>query len=110
MNDNQAAAHRQNSVAFLIVAALQLFVCEVNLSVRLWHKGWGKSGFDGYVTPYLLPVLIVGPLAAALMQRRRYKRWEESGDLPSVTAARINLETGVGLMVTYALIQLLMGW
>ena len=110
MNGNQAADHRGDSVGFLIVAALQLFVCEVNLLVRLWRKGWGQTGFDGYVTPYLLPVVIVVPLAAVFMQRRRFKRWEESGELSSAIAARINLETGVGVIGTYALIQLLMGW
>lgn len=110
VKENQAVTHGGNSVAFLIVAALQLFVCEVNLLVRLWRKGWGQTGFDRYLTPYLLPVVIVVPLVAALMQRRRFKRWEESGELPSATAAKINIETGVGAIGTYALIQLLMGW
>ena len=106
MHGNQAAIQRGNSVALLIVAALQLFVCEAQLLIRFWDKGRGQTGFDG-VTQYLLPVIVAFPLIAALVERRRFKRWEESGDLPSTAAARISLDMGTGLMVTYAIISML---
>ena len=107
MLDDQQATQSGNSLALLIVASLQLLVCEVQLFIRLWHKGWGQTGFDGYVAPYLLPVLIAYPLVALLTQRRRFKRWRKVGDISTVAAERVSLDAGIVLIVTYGIVSML---
>jgi hypothetical protein len=67
----------------------------------------GTAGFDGYVTPYLLPLLIAFPLIAALTQRRRFRKWENAGDISAGAAERVSVDAGIALMITYAIVSIL---
>ena len=107
MSGNQRAVKSGNSLALLILAAIQLLVCEMQLFVRLWHKGWRQTRFDGYVTPYLLPLLIAFPLIVVLTQRRRFRRWEEAGDISAWAAEQVSVNAGIALIVTYAIVSIL---
>lgn len=107
MQGNQDTTQSGNSLALLILASLQLLVCEVQLFLRLWHKGWGQTGFDGYVAPYLLPVLVAFPLVAVLTQRRRFKRWREIGDISTVAAERVSVDAGIMLVIIYGIVSML---
>jgi len=107
MQDDERATRSGNSAALLIVAALQLVVCEAQLFFHLWHKSWGQTGFDGYVTPYLLPVLTAFPLVAALTQRHRFRQWEDAGDISAWAAERVSVNAGIALIITYGLVSIL---
>lgn len=107
MSGNQRAAQSGNALALIILAAIQLLVCEVQLFVHLWHRGWGQTGFDGYLTPYLLPLLIAFPLIAALTQRRRLGRSEHAGDISAGAAERVSVDAGITLIITYAIVSIL---
>ena len=107
MPSDQRKTQSRRSVVLLILASLQMLICEAQLLVHLWHKGSGQTGFDGYATSYLLPVLIAFPLVAAWTQRRHFQRWKEAGEISTVAAEGARVDAGIVLVITYVIVSVL---
>lgn len=94
---------QRRTISCLVLAALMLFACEVNLAKLVLTKAVNER-----ILGYACIVMLVGPFLSGFGLRRRINRMQSTGEVSVSAAAQINSDV-VGLICgTYCLLLVLL--